>query len=193
MMRVVRRRARLLALVLGTALLFGAAGAANAYNTFNGHKLTYGVNGQYYWMDQSAVDSHPNAIPAGVDAWNDTTDTKVYYKRTYTKSQSRMDFYRRSTSSGSYCAITAMYVDTSVVNQNSQNWTWGKVTVDPLLTNVSACGADTHRKGIIAHEQGHVMGLAHSSSSGHLMYDQVAATSVNTPRTDDRNGINALY
>jgi hypothetical protein len=94
------------------------------------------------------------AIPAGVDARNAASDTKVYYKRTYTKSQSRMDFYRRSSSSGSYCAITAIDVDTSVVNQNSQNWTWGKVTVGPLLTNVSACGADTHRKGIIAPRAG---------------------------------------
>jgi hypothetical protein len=33
-----------------------AAGPAGAYQTFNDHKLTYGVSGQKYWLSASAVD-----------------------------------------------------------------------------------------------------------------------------------------
>jgi len=179
--------------VAAIAATVSSTGAVNAYNTFNGHKLTYGVNDQRYWLDSSAVNSHPNAIPAGVKAWSDTTDTKVYYTRTSTKSQSRLDFYRRSSSSNSYCAVTQMYVDTATVDPNSRNWWWAKVTIDPALANENLCGASTHRKGIIAHEQGHAMGLAHTGNTATLMYVGISSTNVNQPAKDDRNGINALY
>jgi hypothetical protein len=189
-----QRLSALVAAVFGTAgLILAGIVPANAYNTFNDHHLVYGVHNQYYWLDSSEVAAHPNAAPAGVDAWSNTTNTSVYYVRTYTKSQSRLDFYQRSTSSGTYCAITAMYVDTSVVNQNTTNWWWAKVTSDPLLSNASACGSSTHRKGIFAHEMGHAMGLAHNSNSGTLMYTQISSTSVNGPKGDDTNGVNHLY
>lgn len=44
--------------------------------------------------------------------WN-ASNASVYYLNTSEKAQSRLDFYRRSTPSGAYCAITAMYVDTA--------------------------------------------------------------------------------
>ncbi|WP_415948201.1 matrixin family metalloprotease [Streptomyces sp. KLOTTS4A1] len=180
-----------LALAFGLVVATGAP--ASAYSTFNGHRLTYGINYQYYWLDSTAENYHPVAIPAGVKHWNDTTDTKVWYLRTSTKSQSRMDFYRRSTSSGWYCAITAMYIDTRTVDPNASNWWWGKVTIDPLLRNADACGPSSHRDGIIAHEHGHVMGLAHTSSSSTLMYSGISGTAYDKPQKDDRNGINYLY
>jgi predicted Zn-dependent protease len=70
---------------------------------------------------------------------------------------------------------------------------WAKVTIDPLLANATACGPDTRRDGIIAHEVGHAMGLAHNSNSSSLMYTGVANTRVDAPIKDDRDGINALY
>ncbi|MEU0316538.1 matrixin family metalloprotease [Nocardioides sp. NPDC006273] len=92
-----------------------------------------------------------------------------------------------------YCAATQMYVDTTAVDPRDRNWWWAKVTIDPALHNTSLCGAISHRKGIIAHEQGHAMGLAHTSNSSTLMYTSISGTSVNAPRQDDRNGIIALY
>jgi hypothetical protein len=169
-----------------------AAPAAEAYNTYYDHRLTYGVHNQYYWVAPGAKEHHPNAIPNGIGKWNATTDTKVYSLATSTKSKSRLDFYRRSTSSGDYCAMTSMYVDTKAVNPGSTNWWWAKVTIDPLLAG-PYCGADNHKKGIIAHEQGHAMGLDHNNSSSTLMYINIASTSVNGPKGDDRNGINHLY
>lgn len=58
---------------------------------------------------------------------------------------------------GTYCAITALYIDTKDVTgqavQGKTDWVWGKVTIDPLLKNASACGSSTHRAAIVAHEQ----------------------------------------
>jgi hypothetical protein len=179
--------------VVAFGLVMVTGAPADAYNTFNGHNLKYGVNGEYYWLDSTAENSHPNAIPAGVGHWNNTSDTKVWYVSTLDKSKSRLDFYRRSSSSNSYCATTALYVDTSTVNPSSSDWVWAKVTIDPLLANASACGPDTHRDGIIAHEMGHAMGLAHNSNSSSLMYTDISGTRVDAPIKDDRNGINALY
>ncbi|MFJ6214537.1 matrixin family metalloprotease [Streptomyces sp. NPDC092296] len=180
--------------MIAFGLVMATGAPAHAFYTFNSHHLKYGINGQLYWLDSTAVNSHPTAIPAGVDHWNNTTDTKVWYERTYTKSESRLDFYRRSTSSNSYCAVTAMYVNTSEVSPSSTDWVWAKVTVDPDLAVASKCGPDTHRDGIIAHEMGHAMGLAHHpSNSSSLMYTYISSTSVDAPIGDDRNGINSLY
>lgn len=187
-------RSVLLPALVAFGLVMTAGAPAQAYYTFNSHRLKYGVNSQYYWLDSTAENAHPTAIPAGVDHWNSTTDTPVWYTRTYTKSESRLDFYRTSTSSNSYCAITAMYVDTSEVDPFSSNWVWARVYIDPLLADTSACGPDTHRDGIIAHEMGHAMGLAHNpSNSSSLMYTYISSTSVDSPNGDDRNGINSLY
>ncbi|MGW3494781.1 matrixin family metalloprotease [Streptomyces sp. NPDC001020] len=179
--------------LIAFGLVMAAGAPADAYNTFNSHRLKYGINGEYYWLDSTAKNSHPSAIPAGVAHWNNTTDTKVWYVDTLDKSKSRLDFYRRSTSSNSYCAVTAMYVDTATVNPSNTNWVWAKVTIDPLLANASACGPDTHRDGIIAHEVGHAMGLAHNSNSSSLMNTYISSTSVDAPIKDDRDGINYLY
>ncbi|MER7908589.1 matrixin family metalloprotease [Streptomyces sp. NPDC096068] len=167
--------------------------SAHAFNTFNSHRLKYGVYNQYYWLDSTAENSHPTAIRAGVGNWN-SSNAPVWYINTSNKSQSRLDFYRRSTSSNSYCAITAMYVDTATVDYFSTDWVWAKVTLDPALANSSLCGPDTHRDGIVAHEQGHAMGLAHHpTNSSVLMYTYVSGTSLDTPTGDDINGIDYLY
>jgi hypothetical protein len=75
----------------------------------------------------------------------------------------------------------------------TQNWWWGKVTISPYLKVEGECGASGHRKAIVAHEQGHVMGLAHAANSDRLMYGGISGTSVNAPTADDVNGINHLY
>ncbi|MER6097714.1 matrixin family metalloprotease [Streptomyces sp. NPDC001728] len=195
--RPMRRRSTAAWAALPSALIafvfvMASGVSAHAFNTFNAHRLKYGVYSQYYWLDSTAENSHPTAIRGGVGHWN-ASNAPVYYLNTSDKTQSRLDFYRRSTPSGAYCAITAMYVDTAQVDYNSTDWVWAKITVDPALTNAGLCGPDTHRDGTIAHEQGHAMGLAHNSNSSSLMYTSLANTNVDTPIGDDVNGINYLY
>lgn len=55
-------------------------------------------------------------------------------------------------------------------------------------------GPHDHRKAIVAHEQGHVMGLAHvDNGPARLMYTHLSGTNVNAPHPDDIAGINFLY
>jgi hypothetical protein len=56
-----------------------------------------------------------------------------------------------------------------------------------------SCSREIYLESVVTHEIGHLIGLAHSSSSAALMYPSVTYC-VNKPiNTDDTNGRNALY
>ncbi|HWU33464.1 MAG TPA: matrixin family metalloprotease, partial [Marmoricola sp.] len=160
----------------------------------NSHRLTFGVSGQKFWLDATAANTYSPAIHGGVGLWN-ATSTPISYAETTMKSQSRLDFYHPANSAVvGACGYTEWYVDTSKVNPSIQNWWWAKVSLTNKLTDEVSCGPQTHRKAIVAHEQGHAMGLAHAILSDRLMYDAIAAQlNINSPQPDDVNGINYLY
>jgi hypothetical protein len=56
-----------------------------------------------------------------------------------------------------------------------------------------SCSNEIYLDSVLAHEVGHVIGLAHSNSSGALMYPTVAYCSDKQVASDDINGRNALY
>lgn len=183
------------AAVAGVAAL--TPGPAHAYQTWNDHRLTYGVTGQEFWLSPSAVSNNAPAIRAAVPLWN-ATATPISYSETSTQSASRMDFYHNDNVGTGLCATTRLYVNTTDVTGGgshapTQNWWWGKVVIYPDLWDAASCGPQSHRAAIVAHEQGHVMGLAHAVNSNRLMYAGIAATNVNRPSADDINGINHLY
>lgn len=68
-----------------------------------------------------------------------------------------------------------------------------------LGENTIRCGfsdlSENKRLAVIAHEMGHVMGLAHSDFSNVLMRADIAYNSSSTSRaqTNDLGGINYLY
>lgn len=166
---------------------------ANAYTTYNDHRLSFGIANQKYWLATSAVNHNENAIVSGVDIWNNQSTVPFSYSRTYTQSQSRLDFYRQAQDDGN-CSVTQFYVDTTTIDPNNQNWWWAKVTNRPALKVTAQCGSADHRKGIMAHEIGHAMGLGHTTWNEALMYWAIAINStLNHPVKDDRNGINYLY
>ena len=56
-----------------------------------------------------------------------------------------------------------------------------------------SCSSEIYLDSVVAHEVGHVIGLAHSGTSSALMYPSVAYCSDKQVATDDINGRNALY
>lgn len=177
------------------SLMLWMAGAASAYATHHDHHLTYGVTGQKFYLDSTAI-SRTNAIAQAVNVWN-ATSTPISYARTYTQSQSRMDFHENSSSGYAFCATTRVFIDTTDVTSQADttNWWWARVYIDPTIDVASLCGTQTtvHRGSIVAHEMGHGMGLAHTSNAATLMYNGQAGTAVYKPAADDIAGINHLY
>ena len=56
-----------------------------------------------------------------------------------------------------------------------------------------SCSSEIYLDSVVAHEVGHVIGLAHSGNSGALMYPTVAYCQDKTQSSDDISGRNALY
>lgn len=139
-----------------------------AYNTYNQHKLTYGVGNygkdtQHYFITSSAS-GYASYINTAMSEWVNTTSSM---------------------------GVTTMYNGSTEVDSFSSNWAWGKIQLDADFSDLS----ENKRLAVIAHEMGHVMGLAHSDFSNVLMRADIAYNSSSTSRaqTNDLGGINYLY
>lgn len=113
-----------------------------AYNTYNQHKLTYGVGNygkdtQHYFITSSAS-GYASYINTAMSEWVNTTSSM---------------------------GVTTMYNGSTEVDPFSSNWAWGKIQLDADFSDLS----ENKRLAVIAHEMGHVMGLAHSDFSNVLM------------------------
>jgi hypothetical protein len=178
-----------------------APGTALAYQTFGGHHLVYGVgdygaNNQHYWIASGATEFE-TTIDNAMHDWIYTTDywgitTPISYTQTTVQSNSRMDIHHASVYAD-WWGITEWYHgDGTVVSKNAsgeptENWVWGKIRVSP---DFSDC---PNKKGVVAHEMGHVMGLAHVTSGTKLMRWDIAGLDIHRAQPDDLNGINYLY
>lgn len=79
-----------------------------------------------------------------------------------------------------------------------------RITDADMVTNATgfawasageACSSEIYVEGVMVHETGHLLGLAHSSVAGATMFPSVAYcdNGPSTLATDDRNAINDLY
>ena len=139
-----------------------------AYNTYNQHKLTYGVGNygkdtQHYFITSSAS-GYASYINTAMSEWVNTTSSM---------------------------GVTTMYNGSTEVDPFSSNWAWGKIQLDADFSDLS----ENKRLAVLAQEMGHVMGLAHSDFSNVLMRADIAYNSSSTSRaqTNDLGGINYLY
>lgn len=139
-----------------------------AYNTYNQHKLTYCV-GNY------GKDTQHYFITSSASGYASYINTA-------------MSEWVNTTSS---MGVTTMYNGSTEVDPFSSNWAWGKIQLDADFSDLS----ENKRLAVIAHEMGHVMGLAHSDFSNVLMRADIAYNSSSTSRaqTNDLGGINYLY
>lgn len=99
-----------------------------------------------------------------------------------------MDFYKVSTIN-SWWGIANHFVNTTQLPvPPNQDWWWAKVRLDG---DFASC---PNKIGVIAHEVGHGMGLAHrSAGSTALMRQGIGSVLTNVPLADDVNGVNHLY
>lgn len=136
--------------------------------TYNQHKLTYGV-GNY------GKDTQHYFITSSASGYASYINTA-------------MSEWVNTTSS---MGVTTMYNGSTEVDPFSSNWAWGKIQLDADFSDLS----ENKRLAVIAHEMGHVMGLAHSDFSNVLMRADIAYNSSSTSRaqTNDLGGINYLY
>jgi len=70
------------------------------------------------------------------------------------------------------------------------NWVWCKIKLNN--PNFSDLGS-WDREGVVAHEMGHVFGLAHYASYDVIMWIYTATRKYNNARETDLDGINHLY
>lgn len=183
---------------------------AHAYKDYADHKLKYGVgaygsNNQHYYVTSSAM-PYESSIDSAICDWIYTTSrigvtTPISYTQTSVQANSRMDIYAGAywpSSSGIKGAAYWMSGSSPVPGGDGvtsttgplTDWVWGKIKLNnPNFSNLGTWD----RKGVVAHEMGHVFGLAHVTATNVIMWNYSASRSVNTARKDDLNGINHLY
>ena len=163
-----RTKKFIVALCFSLFMFMCSVSTVYAYNTYNQHKLTYGVGNygkdtQHYFITSSAS-GYASYINTAMSEWVNTTSSM---------------------------GVTTMYNGSTEVDPFSSNWAWGKIQWDADFSDLS----ENKRLAVIAHEMGHVMGLAHSDFSNVSMRADIAYNSSSTSRaqTNDLGAINYLY
>jgi hypothetical protein len=168
---------------------------AHAYATWSDHKLiggvgAYGNSNQYYYVDGSA-NAHLATAVGAMDDWIYTTTrtgitTPISFLRTTYRPASVMDVFKTGLITP-WWGITSFYNGATEQDVDLGNWYWTYIQLDGAF---SQCA---NQRGVIAHEMGHAMGLAHVTTPSSLMYDDLAYTAVQAAVADDLNGVNHLY
>lgn len=166
--------------------------AANAtYETYNDHVMNGGTSSRQFWLSPSAA-QFQSGINSAITSWNGTS-TAFYFTETSSQGPAEIEFFNTDVNDGN-CAVTTQHVAGDPIILGSSNWNYARIKTRPIFTVEDRCGPSGHRKGILAHEVGHAVGLDHSTSGpGALMFSGIAGTSVNAPTSVEVNGLDHLY
>jgi len=187
----------------------------NTYVLFNSnYKLLSGVTDRHYYIQPGSeaaeyggvTVNYSTIIRDAVDKWNISVDggtEDVNFIETTSRSASVSDFYVAAYDQEWLGLTDHMYNSTTVHTGTggaiASSWGYFKVFIDTASLNVISSSNNKYgvapynfRFGVIGHEFGHGLGLAHSSSVDVLMYGG-ASIKRYTPATDDISGVRALY
>lgn len=169
---------------------------ANAYVTYNNHRLingvgNYGRNTQYYYIDRGAS-GEAGRIRNAMNKWVNSNGTGAYtpisFRETTNKPASLIDVEKSGTN-GSVGATTYFMIGGNSANASAQNWYWARINIWSRYNTATSFQKDV----ALGHEFGHAFGLDHETNRGRLMHPRGNETTVNGPTRNELDGITALY
>ena len=169
--------------------------AHNGYLTWdNDAKLTngvgsYGSHVRYYWIDSSAL-SHTSLIDQARDS---ILRTSILIKKISTQSSSVFDIYKKQLYPDYQGVLGESFFYNSLNNDMrvpTYNYKWTKIILN--TSNFNAL-SNFNKRGTIAHELGHCMGLYHSTDKNRVMTQLGKGRTVAKATYTDLATINHLY
>lgn len=194
---------RISILVVAFAMILTSSVSAFAATTprlDNNYYLAEGVGHVDYYIMPGAS-GYTSLINAAANNWVNTGFgyNPIYMYQTTNFNASNMDIYDADTYA-SYMTANGidgmtLYVDVRTsghvdVDPTQSFWDYGKIYLNQNYFNGYS---NTVKQGVIAHEMGHVMALAHNTSTTDSLMWPYTDGRQHTVRKVDHDGINAIY
>ena len=186
-------------LAITTMLCFccATASAADVTPRTSQYYLAEGVGAVDYYITTSAS-SYSTEIGNAANNWVYTGYgyNPIYMYQTTNFSASNMDIYAEALGGAVGYAGATYYVDVTNeghlhVSPYESLWDYGEIYLNTSFTSELS---SIYKQGVIAHEMGHVFGLAHNNDNVYSIMCQSAYNRVTeTVGLADHYGINAMY
>lgn len=165
--------------------------------TFNDKVLKGGLKGATYWASSSEFDRGNSSlttdnIKAGVSKWNKASSL-VAFKSTTSAKSAKVRLYNDQVgfTNPNTLAQTHFY-NSKGTETNPWKANYSKCSVQLSTSRLSKVSLAV-RKGVVAHEFGHVAGLSHRNGTPSSIMCQAKKRTVQKPSSSDVANISHLY